>query len=142
MSDFREFGSFDNTSKKYFPNLAGLTKADKFFFAMDTMFSINKYHKIEQNENEQNFYFAEITGNLSDYCGGRVNVKIVPAYSIVKQRIKVYGKVVLETNYNIHKRVVHCNSKQFSSINGIETESYILFGMTVHCRDHFVAKVI
>ncbi|RNA40666.1 hypothetical protein BpHYR1_023155, partial [Brachionus plicatilis] len=101
---------------------------------------------------------------------------------------KVYGQVVLETNYNIQKRVVHCNSKQFSNINGIETErnnscsmliknqkpifnhgyplllivsnsisnllpeeipyyikiddlKYILIGMTLHCRDHFVAKV-
>ncbi|RMZ94551.1 hypothetical protein BpHYR1_033499, partial [Brachionus plicatilis] len=109
---------------------------------------------------------------------GRVNVNIVPAYSIVKQRIKVYGQ----------KRVVHSNSKRFSYINGIKTKrnnscsiiikiqkslfnhgnllllivsnsisnllpeeipyyienndlKYILIGMTLHLRDHFIAKV-
>ncbi|RNA29430.1 hypothetical protein BpHYR1_032335 [Brachionus plicatilis] len=43
MSDFREFGSFDNTSIKI------------FFFAMIIMFSINKYHR----DFDFNLYFFE-----------------------------------------------------------------------------------
>ncbi|RMZ94964.1 hypothetical protein BpHYR1_027807, partial [Brachionus plicatilis] len=66
-----------------------------------------------------------------NHTSGRVNVKIVPAFSIVKQRIKVYGQVILEANFNIHKRVVHCNSKQLSNINGIETERNNSFSMII-----------
>ena len=36
MPDYREFGSFDNPAKKYFPNLAGLTRVDCSFYGKIT----------------------------------------------------------------------------------------------------------